>query len=59
MIIKKHLNIFLFFFLSMNFLATYIDFSIKYKLLVGNNLNEDIRVYIWNIYKTLIAKDIL
>jgi hypothetical protein len=43
----------------MNFLVTYIDFSIKYKLLVGNNLNEDIRVYIWKIYKRLIAKDIL
>lgn len=43
----------------MNFLVTYIDFSIKYKLLVGNNLNEDIKIYIWNIYKKLIASDIL
>jgi len=26
----------------MNFLVTYIDFSIKYKLLVGNNLYVDL-----------------
>ena len=43
----------------MNFLVTYIDFSIKYKLLVGNNLNEDIKIYIWNIYKKIVASEIL
>jgi hypothetical protein len=43
----------------MNFLVTYIDFSIKYKLLVCNNLNEDLKIYIWNIYKKLVARDIL
>ena len=40
-------------------LHTYIDFSIKYKLLVGNNLNNDIKKYIWNIYKKITAQDVL
>jgi len=43
----------------MYFLKHYIEFSIKYKLLVGDSLNEDIKYYIWKIYKKEVAKDIL
>ena len=37
----------------------YIDFSIKYNTLVGNKLNYDLKCYIWDIYKKMIAQEIL
>lgn len=37
----------------MNYLQLYIDYSIKYKKIVGNNLNNDIKMMIWNKYKTI------
>ena len=43
----------------MNLLETYIGFSIKYNILVGKNLNNDLKIYIWNIYKKLYAYQIL
>ena len=43
----------------MNLLSHYIDFMVKYRILVGDNLCEDVRIYIWEIYKREIAKDIL
>ena len=38
----------------MYFLVTYIDFSIKYKLLVGNNLNYKSNI----VYRPLNLEDI-
>ena len=43
----------------MNLLETYIDFSIKYKILVGNDLNNDLKYFIWKIYQKLVASEIL
>lgn len=43
----------------MYFLKTYIDFSIKYNILVKDNLNEDVKGIIWKIYKYLISYNIL
>ena len=38
----------------MHFLKTYLEFSQKYKILVKDSLNEDIKRIIWQIYKQLI-----
>lgn len=38
-------------------LAIYIDFSIKYKYLVGDSLNNDVRRIIWKIYLKSIMRD--
>jgi hypothetical protein len=43
----------------MNLLQLYIDFNIKFKLVVGNKLNYDIKKYIWDIYKKDYAINIL
>ena len=34
----------------------YLEYSIKYNLLVGDNLNSDLKKYIWDIYKKIIAE---
>jgi hypothetical protein len=41
------------------FLHYYLEYSIKYNLLVGYSLNPDLKKYIWEIYKKIIARDIL
>ena len=43
----------------MYFLKIYIDFSQKYKILVKDSLNEDIKRIIWQIYKQLICQNII
>lgn len=43
----------------MNLLQLYIDFNIKYKLIVGTKLNNDLKIYIWDIYKKNYALNIL
>jgi len=43
----------------MYFLKTYIDFSIKYNILVKDNLNEDVKRLIWTIYKYQISHNII
>ena len=43
----------------MYLINTYLDFSFKYKIIVGDNLNEDIKKIIWKIYIKLIANDII
>lgn len=43
----------------MNTLSLYIDFSIKYRYLVKGKLNNDIKRYIWYIYKKQWAFGIL
>ena len=37
----------------MNYLELYLDYSIKYKKIVGDNLNNDLKMIIWKKYKTL------
>jgi len=41
------------------FLAQYLEYSYKYKLLVGNNLPIEFKREIWIIYKKLIASKII
>lgn len=41
----------------MNSIKLYIDFSSKYKILVGDNLNIELKIYIWKIYKKIISLD--
>ena len=41
----------------MVFIKEYIDFSIKYKYLVGNKLPIEIKRYIWEHYRILVAID--
>ena len=43
----------------MYFLKHYSDFSAKYNIIVGNRLNYDLKLYIWEIYKELIAEKVL
>ena len=43
----------------MNNLKLYVDFSYKYKILVGDNLNLVIKHYIWIIYKKIIAIELI
>jgi hypothetical protein len=40
-------------------LKTYLIFSINYKKNVGNNLNNDLKMDIWNIYKKVVAFNFL
>jgi len=41
----------------MNQIEEYINFSIKYKILVGNYLPIEMKRYIWNIYLKMISLD--
>ena len=43
----------------MIFLKHYLDFSYKYRLLVGDKLNGDIKYLIWKIYRRMVAREYL
>ena len=43
----------------MIFLKHYLDFSYKYRLLVGDKLNPDIKYLIWKIYRRMVAREYL
>ena len=43
----------------MIFRKHYLDFSYKYRLLVGDKLNGDIKYLIWKIYRRMVAREYL
>lgn len=41
------------------FLNEFIKFSITYKKFIKNKFNNDLKMYIWNLYKKQVAYDII